>query len=58
MTFTFEAWGIRAGRPLRTFNARDLAEQYAADMGALGTEIIIKTSRLDRCGTGPLEVVT
>jgi hypothetical protein len=43
---TFEAWS--RGRVVRSFNARDLAEAYKARMAAIGGNVEIKVSRIDR----------
>lgn len=43
---SFEAWS--RGRVVRSFNCRDLAEAYKARMAALGSEVEIKVSRVER----------
>lgn len=48
MTRTYEAYTPISQRPVRTFNAKDLAEKYRDDMAALGTEIVLKVVRMDR----------
>lgn len=37
-----------AGRLVRSFNARDLAERYVADMARIGAAVEIRIVRLER----------
>ena len=48
MTRQIEAWTPVSTRPVRTFNVRDLAEAYKAEMEREGTQITIRIARLER----------
>lgn len=45
---TFEAFIGNSPRPVFTFSHRDLAEAYRERMRALGTEVTIKRSTIQR----------
>lgn len=48
MATNYEAFTPVSTRPVRTFNAKDLAEAYRDQMAAIGATIIIKTARVAR----------
>ena len=43
---TYEAW--IGSRLVRTFNTKDLAEQYRQEMERLGSVVVVKVARIRR----------